>query len=108
MRLARTAQPPPRLGVNCSSNLSTEDMETELFLHILQNCAEYVDAQNDAESTTKAAAAAYAMEGDGMSRQALAVGASWWESGDDEHSICGRVLGLPIADRGWLDQVGSW
>jgi hypothetical protein len=30
------------LDVPCSANLSTYDLETELFLHILQNCAESV------------------------------------------------------------------
>ncbi|KAI8464180.1 MAG: hypothetical protein J3K34DRAFT_474538 [Monoraphidium minutum] len=55
-----------RLGVECSGNLSTEDLEAELFLHILHNCAEYVDAQQDAAGANKAATAAASYEGDGM------------------------------------------
>ena len=31
-----------RLDVPCSSNLSTFDLETEIFLHLLQNCVDYV------------------------------------------------------------------
>ncbi|KIY99117.1 hypothetical protein MNEG_8844 [Monoraphidium neglectum] len=58
-----------RLGVQCSGNLSTEDLETELFLHILQNCQEYVDGQPQGASDAaagRAAAAAGGVEGDGM------------------------------------------
>ena len=66
----RTHATPPslplRLDVQCSSNLSTEDLETELYLHILHHCAEYVDVQQDAEGDGKAAATACEMDGDGM------------------------------------------
>jgi hypothetical protein len=55
--------------VQCSGNLSTEDLETELFLHILQNCQEYVDGQPQGASDAaagRAAAAAGGVEGDGV------------------------------------------
>ncbi len=32
----------PRLDVRCSRNLATYDLETEVFLHVLHNCVEYV------------------------------------------------------------------
>lgn len=31
-----------RLDVPCSTNLSTYDLETEIFLHLLKHCVEYV------------------------------------------------------------------
>ncbi len=31
-----------RIDVPCSRNLSTFDLETEVFLHVLNNCLEYV------------------------------------------------------------------
>ena len=34
-----------RLGVKCSANLCTQDLETEIFLHILNNCVEYVEVR---------------------------------------------------------------
>jgi hypothetical protein len=53
-----------RLEVPCPSNLATHDLETEIFLHLLQQHADSVGAlTGDAYS---AAAAAHAMEGDGM------------------------------------------
>jgi hypothetical protein len=61
-----------RLQVQCSSNLSTPDLETELFVFILQHCAEYV--QDDmGPDPAAAAAAAYAVEGDGMASSAAAA-----------------------------------
>lgn len=59
--------PPPRLDVCCSSNLPTQDLETEVFVHILHNCMEYVAGEGDPDPGA-AAAAAFAMEGDGMAR----------------------------------------
>jgi hypothetical protein len=56
-----------RLGVSCSSQLSTPDLETELFVHILHHCADAVVAEGDPDPRD-AAAVAYAYEGDGMSR----------------------------------------
>ena len=53
-----------RLQIKCSSNLSTSDLETEVFVHILQNCLEYVD---HSQGSSEAAAAAFVSEGDGMS-----------------------------------------
>eukprot|EP00879_Flechtneria_rotunda_P004778 GHRR01005048.1.p1 GENE.GHRR01005048.1~~GHRR01005048.1.p1 ORF type:complete len:394 (+),score=129.56 GHRR01005048.1:100-1281(+) len=53
-----------RLEVQCSSNLSTQDLEAEIFLHVLQNCVEYVKAAGDPDPK-EAAAVAYA-DGDGM------------------------------------------
>jgi hypothetical protein len=55
-----------RLEVQCSSNLTTPDLEAEIFLHVLQNCVEYVQAEGDPDPLA-AAAVAYA-DGDGMSR----------------------------------------
>jgi hypothetical protein len=55
-----------RLEVQCSSNLATPDLEAEIFLHVLQNCVEYVQADGDPDPLA-AAAVAYA-DGDGMSR----------------------------------------
>lgn len=54
-----------RLEVQCSSNLTTPDLEAEIFLHVLQNCVEYVQAEGDPDPLA-AAAVAYA-DGDGMS-----------------------------------------
>ncbi len=31
-----------RVEVQCSTNLNTYDLETEIFLHIVQNCQEFV------------------------------------------------------------------
>jgi hypothetical protein len=42
-------------------------METEIFLHVLHNCMEYVQAESDPDPS-KAAAAAFMEEGDGMAR----------------------------------------
>ncbi|KAF8063867.1 hypothetical protein HT031_003724 [Scenedesmus sp. PABB004] len=56
-----------RLGVECSSNLTTPDLESEVFLHVLQHCLEYVGAEGDPDPAA-AAAVAYAAEGDGMTR----------------------------------------
>lgn len=53
--------------MECSSNLPTPDLEAEVFLHVLQNCVEYVQAEGDPDPST-AAAVAYAEDGDGMSR----------------------------------------
>jgi uncharacterized protein YaaW (UPF0174 family) len=58
-----------RLSVECSSNLPTPDLEAEVFLHVLQNCVEYVQAEGDPDPAT-AAAVAYAENGDGMSSNA--------------------------------------
>lgn len=55
-----------RLDVQCSSNLTTADLEAEIFLHVLRNCVEYVQAEGDPDPLA-AAAVAYA-DGDGMSR----------------------------------------
>lgn len=55
-----------RLGVQCSSNLPTADLEAEVFLHVLHNCVEYVQAEGDPDPRS-AAAVAYA-DGDGMTR----------------------------------------
>jgi hypothetical protein len=55
-----------RLDVECSSNLSTPDLEAEIFLHVLQHCVEYVQAEGD-PNPRNAAAVAYA-DGDGMTR----------------------------------------
>jgi hypothetical protein len=64
-----------RLNVQCSTNLTTEDLETEVFLHILHHCAEYVDAADDTDGAAgRAAAAACAMDGDGMGRWAAGGG----------------------------------
>lgn len=56
-----------RLEVGCSSNLATNDLETELFVHIMEHCLEYVSGEGDADPR-EAAAVALAYEGDGMSR----------------------------------------
>lgn len=55
-----------RLNVQCSSNLSTADLEAEVFLHVLHNCVEYVQAEGDPDPRS-AASVAYA-DGDGMTR----------------------------------------
>jgi hypothetical protein len=55
-----------RLHVECSSNLSTADLEAEVFLHVLHNCVEYVQAEGDPDPRS-AASVAYA-DGDGMTR----------------------------------------
>ncbi|MEW5308619.1 MAG: hypothetical protein WDW38_000563 [Sanguina aurantia] len=55
-----------RLEVGCSSNLATNDLETELFVHIMEHCLEYVSGEGDADPR-EAAAVALAYEGDGMS-----------------------------------------
>lgn len=52
-----------RLDVQCSSNLSTPDLEIEIFLHITQTCMEYVQDPNGPD-TSDAMAAAHV--GDGM------------------------------------------
>lgn len=54
-----------RLDVECSSNLPTPDLEAEVFLHVLHNCVEYVQAEGDPDPRS-AASVAYA-DGDGMS-----------------------------------------
>jgi hypothetical protein len=54
------------LSVECSSNLPTADLEAEVFLHVLHNCVEYVQAEGDPDPRS-AAAVAYA-DGDGMTR----------------------------------------
>lgn len=56
-----------RLDVKCSSNLSTHDLETEIFLHVLAHCAEYVQGDGDPDPSQAAAMATMA-EGDGMGR----------------------------------------
>lgn len=65
--MSRILFPACRLSVECSSNLPTPDLEAEIFLHVLQNCVEYVQAEGDPDPAT-AAAVAYAENGDGMSR----------------------------------------
>lgn len=40
-----------RLDVPCSANLATYDLETEVFLHILKNCVEYVQVSTPAHHT---------------------------------------------------------
>lgn len=64
-----------RLGVECSSNLPTADLEAEVFLHVLHNCVEYVQAEGDPDPRS-AASVAYA-DGDGMTRCGL-EGSLWW------------------------------
>jgi hypothetical protein len=57
--------------VECSSNLSTPDLEAEIFLHVLQHCIEYVQAEGD-PNPRSAAAVAFA-DGDGMTRWVLCL-----------------------------------
>jgi hypothetical protein len=64
-----TLLPCCRLEVHCSTNLSTPDIETEIFLHVLHNCIEYVQGENDPDPSA-AAANVYMEEGDGMARWA--------------------------------------
>lgn len=52
--------------MQCPSNLATNDLETEIFLHLLESHAAMVDVVSD--DAYSAAAAAHAMEGDGMAR----------------------------------------
>lgn len=68
-----------RLGVECSSNLPTADLEAEVFLHVLHNCVEYVQAEGDPDPRS-AASVAYA-DGDGMTR--------WGEGGVAVVRACG-------------------
>jgi len=56
-----------RMDVPCSTNLATFDLETEVFLHILKNCLEYVQGEADLTDPQQAASVACAHEGDGMS-----------------------------------------
>jgi len=60
-----------RVDVRCSSNLSTYDLETEIFLHILQNCLEYVQGEGDPNPSEAASVALMTEEhGDGMGSNA--------------------------------------
>ncbi|KAG2487608.1 hypothetical protein HYH03_013747 [Edaphochlamys debaryana] len=50
-----------KLDIRCSRNLSTYDLETEIFLHILGNCVEYVHSpEHQASGVDPSTAASYA------------------------------------------------
>ncbi|KAL6750299.1 hypothetical protein V8C86DRAFT_2817219 [Haematococcus lacustris] len=91
-----------RLGVRCSSNLSTFDLETELFLHILQHCVEHVQGPGDLGGAHEAAAVAL-QEGDGMSQQSEPSSSSSHEGGDAWGAWAQRFT-API--RFGLDELG--
>jgi len=55
-----------RLNVPCPSSLATHDLEAEIFLFLLQEHAEAVDAAASSASISAAAVAEHANEGDGM------------------------------------------
>ncbi|KXZ49641.1 hypothetical protein GPECTOR_20g498 [Gonium pectorale] len=52
-----------KLDVRCSRNLSTFDLETEIFLHLLHECAEYVQVPQHGAAGDPAAAASFATAG---------------------------------------------
>ncbi|KAJ9531628.1 hypothetical protein QJQ45_021777 [Haematococcus lacustris] len=91
-----------RLGVRCSSNLSTFDLETELFLHILQHCVEHVQGPGDLGGAHEAAAVAL-QEGDGMSQQSEPSSSSSHEGGGAWGAWAQRFT-API--RFGLDELG--
>ncbi|KAJ9530997.1 hypothetical protein QJQ45_000994 [Haematococcus lacustris] len=115
-----------RLGVRCSSNLSTFDLETELFLHILQHCVEHVQLMAGQARSVKEgqpgqtwsnlvkpgpgdlggaheAAAVALQEGDGMSQQSEPSSSSSHEGGGAWGAWAQRFT-API--RFGLDELG--
>ena len=66
-----------RVEVPCSSNLSTFDLETEIFVFITQNCLEYVQSTSSSLDPSQALHAAM-VDGDGMSSSSKGSDESNW------------------------------
>lgn len=68
-----------RVEVPCSSNLSTYDLETEIFVFITQHCLEYVQTSSlDPSQALSAAMVDHGDHGDGMSSSFKGTGDSNW------------------------------
>lgn len=66
-----------RVNVPCSGNLSTWDLETEIFMHVTQHCLEYVQGEEHFDPA-EAVAVVSMTEGDGMGSSKPKTSQSNW------------------------------
>lgn len=65
-----------RLDIQCSSNLTSPDLEIEIYWHILNNCAEYMQSQEEEDA---AQGAPIAGDMSSIPRSTRTAGGNWTE-----------------------------